>query len=344
VHVPSGGPHTGLSQEALDGVEIHPGFHKRGSEGVAESMQPTRLGHPGPVFRSLEHEGGGCEGKRLGAIPAGTPPRVWTIDAPRRPEVRQEAGRQERLTVLLALALHHAHTHATAVKVGDVQRHAFARPQPGILRHLQEGLVPQGRSGSTPLADVVATEEDREGAGFLRQWNGTVHRRAAQRGPVEKPQTMHNGIAGAGGAAPFRMELEARALHVARRQGVRATRVRGGEVSDRPERDPLGGWGEPTDGHVLDPALLEGGHGVLLACGINTCRQAVWSTTRRVEAHHAGNQETEERTITMGRPDRPETAATAASSNRWLSTVGRGEKVGAIGKRAVGENTASLSP
>jgi hypothetical protein len=66
------------------------------------------------------------------------------------------------------------------------------------------------------------------------------------------------------------MELEEIALNVACRQGVGATLVIGGEVSDRPEIDPLGGWDEPTDGHVVDHTLLEWGHGVLLACGINT--------------------------------------------------------------------------
>jgi hypothetical protein len=65
------------------------------------------------------------------------------------------------------------------------------------------------------------------------------------------------------------MEHEEIALNVARRQGVRATLVIGGEVSNRPEIDPLGGWDEPPDGHVFDHTLLEWGHGVLLACGIN---------------------------------------------------------------------------
>jgi hypothetical protein len=51
--------------------------------------------------------------------------------------------------------------------------------------------------------------------------------------------------------------------------GVRTPFVIGGEVADCPEIGPLGGGDEPTDGHVLDHALLEWGHGVLLACVIN---------------------------------------------------------------------------
>ena len=58
--------------------------------------------------------------------------------------------------------------------------------------------------------------------------------------------------------------------------------VIGGEASDRSEIDPLRGGDEPTDGHVFDHTLLGWGHGVLLACGINTASQAVWSTTSRV--------------------------------------------------------------
>ena len=38
----------------------------------------------------------------------------------------------------------------------------------------------------------------------------------------------------------------------------------GSEVADCPEISPLGGEDEPTDGHVLDHALLEWRHGVLL--------------------------------------------------------------------------------
>ena len=55
-----------------------------------------------------------------------------------------------------------------------------------------------------------------------------------------------------------------------------------GELPGRTQRGVLSGWGEPTDGHVFDHTLLEWGQGVLLACGINTESQAVWSTTSRV--------------------------------------------------------------
>jgi hypothetical protein len=66
------------------------------------------------------------------------------------------------------------------------------------------------------------------------------------------------------------MEHEEIALKIARRQGVRTALVRGGEVADRPKIGPLGRGDEPTNGHILDHALLEWGHGVLLACVINT--------------------------------------------------------------------------
>jgi hypothetical protein len=80
---------------------------------------------------------------------------------------------------------------------------------------------------------------------------------------------MHDGIAGAVGEAPFLMEHDEIALNIARRQSVRTAFVIDSEVADCPEISPLGGEDEPTDGHVLDHALLEWGHGVLLACGIN---------------------------------------------------------------------------
>src|SRR5215813_7081588 len=53
----------------------------------------------------------------------------------------------------------------------------------------------------------------------------------------------------------------------------------------------------------------------LTVSAIHTSRHAVWSSTSRVSVHHGGSQDSEERTIMIGRPDRPETAATAASSN-----------------------------
>src|SRR5262245_7810608 len=92
----------------------------------------------------------------------------------------------------------------------------------------------------------MATEDDGEGAGFLRQWNHKVHGRAAQRGPIEKPQPMHDGIAGAVGEAPFLMEHVEIALNIARRQGVRTALVIGGKVADCPEIGSLGGGDEPS--------------------------------------------------------------------------------------------------
>src|SRR5262249_39687321 len=80
---------------------------------------------------------------------------------------------------------------------------------------------------------------------------------------------MHDGIAGAVGEAPFLMEHVEIALNVARRQGVRAALVIGGEGADCPEIGPLGGGDEPSYSHILDHALLEWGHGVLLDCVIN---------------------------------------------------------------------------
>jgi hypothetical protein len=59
------------------------------------------------------------------------------------------------------------------------------------------------------------------------------------------------------------------ALNVARRQGVRTPFVIGGEGADCPEIGPLGGGDEPSYSHILDHALLEWGHGVLLDCVIN---------------------------------------------------------------------------
>jgi integrase len=78
----------------------------------------------------------------------------------------------------------------------------------------------------------------------------------AQRGPVEKTQPMHDGVAGAVGETPFLMEHVEIALHVARRQGVRTPFVISGEVADRPEIGPLGGGDQPSYGHILDHALL----------------------------------------------------------------------------------------
>jgi hypothetical protein len=60
------------------------------------------------------------------------------------------------------------------------------------------------------------------------------------------------------------MEQEEIALDVARRQGVRAALVISGEVPDRAQIDLLGRFREPTDSHILDHALLEWRHGVLL--------------------------------------------------------------------------------
>src|SRR5262245_31489734 len=97
----------------------------------------------------------------------------------------------------------------------------------------------------------MATEDDGEGAGFLRQWNDKVHGRAAQCGPVEKPQPMHDGVAGAVGEPPFLMEQVEIALNIARRQGVRTALVIGGEVADCPEIGPLGGGDKPSYSHIL---------------------------------------------------------------------------------------------
>src|SRR5207244_12092854 len=131
-------------------------------------MQPARLGNLDPVFRALENEVGGFEGKRLRAIAAGKQPRVWAIDAPIRPQGVLEAGRQERLTVFLSFALGNAQAHAMAVNVGDAEMHHFTRPEAGILRHLQEGRVPRGLSRCTQLAAVSAAEDAGEGPWALR--------------------------------------------------------------------------------------------------------------------------------------------------------------------------------
>src|SRR5262245_60223443 len=60
----------------------------------------------------------------------------------------------------------------------------------------------------------------------------------------------------------------------------------------------------------------------LTVSSLNTSSHAGWSLTSRVSAHHGGSQDREERIITLGRPDRPETAATAASSNYVLWEMG----------------------
>ena len=167
-------------------------------------MQPARLGNPGPVFRALENEVGGFEapaarhrgpetarglGDRRANTPAG--PARGGATAPRS-----------------FWRLPQCASTCDGCQCGRCADEPLHSPEAGIIRHLQEGLVPQGLSGSEQLADVVATEDDGEGAGFLRQWNHKVHGRAAQRGPIEKPQPMHDGIAGAVGETPFLMEPE----------------------------------------------------------------------------------------------------------------------------------------
>src|SRR2546427_241893 len=74
--------------------------------------------------------------------------------------------------------------------MGNLEMHHFTRPETRVIRHLQQCPVAQGLGGSEQLADIMATEDDGELAGFLRQRNRKVHRRAAQARAVEKAHTM----------------------------------------------------------------------------------------------------------------------------------------------------------
>ena len=97
-----------MPHQALDGVEIHPGFQQMGGKSVAKSMEPTGLGHPGPVFGSRENEVRRFPGERLRAIPAGQEPGSRAIDPPIGPQILQKAWREQGFAIFLALALCHS--------------------------------------------------------------------------------------------------------------------------------------------------------------------------------------------------------------------------------------------
>ena len=70
-------------------------------------MEPSGLDNPCPFFGPLENEVRRFTGERLSAIPARKEPGSRAIDAPRRPQILQEAWREQGFAIFLALALGH---------------------------------------------------------------------------------------------------------------------------------------------------------------------------------------------------------------------------------------------
>ena len=96
-----------MAHQLLDGVEIHARFQEMGSKRMPQYMQASRLGDTSTRFGPLKNQVGGLARQGVGAVLAGKEPGGWAIGAPIGPKVFSEAGRQQRLTVLLPFALFH---------------------------------------------------------------------------------------------------------------------------------------------------------------------------------------------------------------------------------------------
>jgi hypothetical protein len=105
---------------------------------------------------------------------------------------------------------------------------------------------------------------------------------------------------------------------------IRAALIIRGQLPNRAEIGLLGGGHQPTNGHILNHALLEWSYGVLLVRVIHTSGHAVWSSTSRVSAHHVELATEEERRIMRQEPR--QTNYCRASGFVQLAKVGKGWK------------------
>lgn len=105
MQITTGGADVAVTEQSLDGIQIDPAFEQVGSKAMAQGMDATGLSKVRPRPRAVIGALGRLDGQVAVTVALGKQPLPRVIAAHVQAQVLTQGRREQRVTVLCALAL-----------------------------------------------------------------------------------------------------------------------------------------------------------------------------------------------------------------------------------------------
>ena len=158
---------------------------------MAERLDAAPLGEPGPLLgRGVALLRGGDIHERF-PVPAREQAPGGPVLAPVGPQLRQQAGREERVAILGPLPLLHPQTPPRGIEVMELEPDHLAHPQPGAVGGGQERPLLAGSRGLQQVPHLAGAQALGEPLRLLRAGDREGRRAATQGRVVEEAEGVH---------------------------------------------------------------------------------------------------------------------------------------------------------
>ena len=151
-----------MTEQELDGAQVHPGFQEMRSKAVPQGMDAFAMGDTSGALGVGVELLGGSDRHGLGGVCAGKEPRCRAVEFPVGPQCGEETSRQEGGAVLAAFALIDTDQHAVTFDVGALQAHDFTDAQARGRGGHEQGPIPRVGGARAQALECFDTHQVRQ--------------------------------------------------------------------------------------------------------------------------------------------------------------------------------------